>query len=246
MSPIFEAKGISMRLDSGRWLFKDIDIKLEKGNVLVLQGPSGSGKTTLLKCLAELIPYTNGYSTLHGKKPRDYGVPVWRSRVMYIPQRPSAHPGCPLDLFRTVKRFSSQKHKKPRSPIEIGLNWNLSESHFHESWSNLSGGEMQRCALAIALAFNPDVLLLDEREEPTSALDPESAEKVENDLKKHACIWITHDPQQAVRVGTGELSLSSPPESKQPSSEQESSGSSTGSKKKKKNRDENGTVVDMS
>lgn len=43
MSPIFEAKGISMRLDSGRWLFKDIDIKLEKGNVLVLQGPSGSG-----------------------------------------------------------------------------------------------------------------------------------------------------------------------------------------------------------
>lgn len=74
-------------------------------------------KTTLLKCLAELIPYTNGYSTLHGKKPRDYGVPVWRARVMYIPQRPSAHPGCPLDLFRTVKRFSSQKHKKPRSPV---------------------------------------------------------------------------------------------------------------------------------
>ena len=81
---------------------------------------------------------------------------------MYIPQRPTAHPGCPLDLFNIVKKYSSQKAKEHvGDPVRIGLNWNLSESHFTEKWSNLSGGEMQRCALAIALCFNPDVLLLD-------------------------------------------------------------------------------------
>lgn len=41
------------------------------------------------------------------------------------------------------------------------MEWNLSESHFTENWSNLSGGEMQRAALAVALALNPDILLLD-------------------------------------------------------------------------------------
>ncbi|KAI7854948.1 P-loop containing nucleoside triphosphate hydrolase protein, partial [Circinella umbellata] len=165
-------------------------------------------KTTLLKCLAELIPYTSGYSKLQGKKPVEYelGIPGWRSRVMYIPQRPTAHPGSPLDLFNIVKRFSSQKVKKDiGDPIQIGMQWNLSESHFTEKWSNLSGGEMQRCALAIAICFKPDVLLLDE---PTSALDPDSAGKVEESLKKFACIWITHDSRQADRVGTRHITLS--------------------------------------
>ncbi|KAI9312901.1 P-loop containing nucleoside triphosphate hydrolase protein [Dichotomocladium elegans] len=204
--PLFEAKGMSMRLDDGRWLFKDIDICLEKkGQVLVLQGPSGTGKTTLLKCLAELIPYTHGDCRLHGKTPEDYSIPVWRSKVMYIPQRPSAHPGCPMDLYNLTKKYKSQKSKQDiGNPVEIGMRWNLSESHFSEKWSNLSGGEMQRCVLAIALCFHPDILLLDE---PTSALDPDSAQKVEKDLMEYPCVWITHDAKQAERVGSGTIKL---------------------------------------
>ncbi|ORZ03872.1 ATP-binding cassette transporter [Syncephalastrum racemosum] len=205
MVHLFEAHGVSMRLPEGRWLFRDIDIRLDKGEVLVLQGASGTGKTTLLKCLSELIPYTAGECLLRGKPPAEYGIPRWRSKVMYVPQRPTAHPGTPLDLFRTVRKFSSQKEKKQiGNPVEIGMKWNLSESHFNERWANLSGGEMQRCALAVAIAFHPDVLLLDE---PTSALDQDSAEKVEHDLKKYACIWITHDDEQARRVETRRISL---------------------------------------
>lgn len=84
---------------------------------------------------------------------------------------------------------------------------------------------MQRCALAVALALNPDILLLDGKTfiiiiikniiilkhslliEPTSALDPESIKLVENTLKSKTCIWISHDPGQQERVGTHTLTL---------------------------------------
>ncbi|KAG1444928.1 hypothetical protein G6F56_010103 [Rhizopus delemar] len=205
--PLFEAHNISMKISEGRWLFKDISFNLEKGNILVLRGPSGCGKTTLLKCLAELVPYNQGHSKLNDKDVDQYTVPIWRSRVLYVPQRPSVHPGSPFDFFNLVKSYASQKNKELGDPVKIGSEWNLSESHFSEKWSNLSGGEMQRVTLAMAVAFNPDILLLDE---PTSALDPESIELVEKTLKGKTCVWITHDPKQQERVGTNTLTLSKP------------------------------------
>ncbi|ORY98792.1 P-loop containing nucleoside triphosphate hydrolase protein [Syncephalastrum racemosum] len=202
---LLEATGLSMQVGEGRWLFRDVDIILNPNDVLVLRGPSGAGKTTLLKCLAELVPYDHGELKLNGKAPSDYGIPTWRSRVLYVPQRPAIHAGSPIDLFNMVKKFASQKAKSSLGdPVQIGMDWNLSESHFTEKWSNLSGGEMQRCALAVALALNPDILLLDE---PTSALDPESTLLVEKTLKTKTCVWITHSHEQEARVATSTLTL---------------------------------------
>lgn len=70
-----------------------------------------TSKTTLLKCLAELVPYDQGTIKLMGKSPSEYGIPQWRSRVMYVPQRPAVHSGTPLDLFNMAKNFRSQKEK---------------------------------------------------------------------------------------------------------------------------------------
>lgn len=74
-------------------------------------------KTTLLKCLAELVPYTEGEISLNGKSPLVFGIPNWRSKVMYVPQRPAVHPGTPMDLFNMAKKYSSQKGKCFDDPV---------------------------------------------------------------------------------------------------------------------------------
>ena len=71
-----------------------------------------------MKCIAELIPYKEGHSTLHDKSVKDYTVPIWRSRVMYVPQRAASHPGTPLDLFKMVSKFASQKDKEFGDPVK--------------------------------------------------------------------------------------------------------------------------------
>lgn len=65
-----------------------------------------------------MIPYDKGYSTLYDKDVKDYAVPVWRSRVMYVPQRPSVHPGTPNDFFNMVKKFASHKNKQLGDPVK--------------------------------------------------------------------------------------------------------------------------------
>ncbi|KAG2182469.1 hypothetical protein INT43_007399 [Umbelopsis isabellina] len=205
MTPFFTATNITKLRPDGSTLFKNVSISLERGDVLALRGPSGVGKTTFLKCLAELITHEAGTTMLDGKTSSEVGVPVWRSKVMYVPQRPSAHTGTPMDLFHQATKYASQSKKKNLGdPIEFGIEWGLSDSHFHENWSTLSGGEMQRASLAVALALLPEVLLLDE---PTSALDPESTLLVEKTLKKYTCVWITHSTDQADRVATQTLTL---------------------------------------
>lgn len=69
--------------------------------------------------MAELVPYESGTSLLHGKKASDYGIPSWRSKVMYVPQRAAIHPGSPMDLFEMAKKFQSQKGKSFGDPVSL-------------------------------------------------------------------------------------------------------------------------------
>ncbi len=228
-----EAKNLGkFSIDSGKHglrsndtpaLWRDLTFSVTKGERLCISGPSGIGKSVLLKTLAHLEPLDEGgvyLEELNGvcitpcsllrpveaKNWKVIGAPDWRSKVSYVSQQPPRVAGTPGEYYRTIKGFGSQRGKQERDPCGILNSWGLGEEHWNREWGSLSGGEAQRCALVIALLLDPEVLLLDE---PTSALDPASTKLVEETIIHSgiACVWVTHDAEQAKRVATKHLIL---------------------------------------
>ncbi len=189
------AHGIRRRLND-RVLFDDLSFTLEPGRILGVVGPSGCGKTTLLRALAWLDPLDAGTVTLAGRDPRQWGVPAYRGRVTYVPQAPVVYLGTPADHVDEVKTYRGRRGAWT-DPRGIASGWGLPIDSWDRRWDELSGGERQRAALAIALAGDPDVLLLDE---PTSALDEAATAAVEDDLRGRSCVWVSHDPARLARL----------------------------------------------
>jgi ABC-type iron transport system FetAB ATPase subunit len=99
------------------------------------------------------------------------GIPEYRTRVLYVPQRPALLPGSPRDFFETIHRFKSRQNvddaagtiaSHVESAASIAENWGIEAELWDRSWASLSGGEAQRMALVIALGIKgTEVLLLD-------------------------------------------------------------------------------------
>jgi len=222
MSPILNIRNLEWEKAPGQPVFSNVNFTLEDGDFLVLTGKSGSGKSTMLKCLAHLNLY-KGEIEYHGQSPISFGIPEYRTRVLYVPQRPALLPGSPRDFFETIHRFKSRQNvddtagtiaSHVESAASIAENWGIEAELWDRSWASLSGGEAQRMALVIALAIKgTEVLLLDE---PTSALDSGSVDVVEKVLKNlpqshssgiKAVICITHSEEQAARLATRRLKI---------------------------------------
>lgn len=189
-----------------RLIHQNISFTLQIGDTLFIQGPSGVGKTLLLRSLAFLDPFESGVVSLDGKTPQEIGIPAWRARVSYLHQQRVDLPGTPTELYFQAQRFRSQRKRLRGDLPAIAAELGLEQSVLLQPWTELSGGQAQRCHLAIAIALAPSVLLLDE---PTASLDPESARRVERVLKNCGAtlLWVTHDPHQPARVGGRILNL---------------------------------------
>lgn len=187
------------------WALRGIDLEIQVGEFAAVIGPSGAGKTTLLHILGCLDLPSGGELHFDGvqvDKMRDAElVALRRQKIGFIFQQFYLIPGLSvLDNIALPLLFS--KKKPPEGRIEelarmVGLG-----ERMHHVPAQLSGGEMQRTAIARALVNNPEVILADE---PTGNLDSVNSEKIFAILQKlHqsglTVIMITHNQELANRA----------------------------------------------
>lgn len=191
-------------------VLKGIDLKINKGQVVVVIGPSGSGKTTLLRCLNILEVPTSGSITIDDQT-TDFSTKVPKKSVDAL-RKKSAMVFQHYNLFPhmtvlknvmegpiIVKKLSKVEARKRAENllVKVGLGDKL-DFYPHQ----LSGGQQQRVGIARALALEPKVMLFDE---PTSALDPELVGEVLQVMKDLAdegitMVVVTHEMRFAKDV----------------------------------------------
>ena len=187
----------------GGFRLEDVNLRSGRGDYFVLLGPSGSGKTTLIKCICGLNPLSSGRIRLNDRditsiNPED-------RRIGYVPQNYSLFPH--LDVYQNIL-FGLKAMKLPKGECDtrvesisdmLGIN-NLMRRRVN----NLSGGEMQRIALARALVVYPDAILLDE---PFSSVEPGLRTRLWFEIKgtlkrtNTIVIHITHNLDEAYALG---------------------------------------------
>ena len=203
---IIEVKGLKKNFGHLEVL-KGIDLKIRKGEVVVVIGPSGSGKSTFLRCLNLLERPTGGDILFHGKSILSKSLKLDEYREKF---------GMVFQLFNLFDNLSvldnvtigPRKVKKiPKAQAEEKAAALLKRVGLGDKMDNypsqLSGGQKQRVAIARTLAMEPEVILFDEA---TSALDPEMGGEVLQIMRKLAedgmtMVVVTHEMGFAREVG---------------------------------------------
>ena len=191
----------------------DVSLNIAKNKITAFIGPSGCGKSTFLRCMNrmnDLIEGTRieGLMQLDGSDIYAEGVdPVdLRRRVGMIFQQPNPFP---KSIYENVAFGPRLQGVTSKSDLDDIVEESLKRANLWKEVSNqlskdglaLSGGQQQRLCIARVLAVQPDVLLMDE---PCSAIDPTSVQKVEDLMAELApemtIIIVTHNMQQAARI----------------------------------------------
>jgi energy-coupling factor transport system ATP-binding protein len=164
-----------------RWAVRDVDLRIERGERVLLLGASGTGKSTVLRAIAGLLDA--GGQTTGEVEVEGLAAPSARDRVGLLLQDPDA--GLVLSRAGEDVAFGPQNRGYAPAEVESRVAAALSSVGFPYPPSHpiaaLSGGERQRLALAGVLALTPSVLLLDE---PTSMVDPDGAALVRLAVEK--------------------------------------------------------------
>lgn len=180
-------------------VLKNIDIEINKGEVVVVIGPSGSGKSTFLRCLNLLEEPSSGIINFEGISILDKGTDInkLREKIGMVFQQFNLFPNMSVLDNITLSPVKVKKLKKAEAEgIAYKLLNRIGLEEKAKSYPmQLSGGQKQRIAIARALAMSPDVMLFDE---PTSALDPEMVGEVLQVMKELAkegmtMVVVTHE-----------------------------------------------------
>lgn len=208
--PVVEMRGLSTRIGD-RYVHRNLDLRVERGQIVGLVGGSGSGKTTLLRQILGLIQPTAGTVHLFGQDLGGAGaasLSAMLRRLGMLFQGGALFSALPVFdniafPLREIKRLDEDWIRRLVN-LKLAL-VELETEHGRLMPAELSGGMVKRVALARALALEPELLLLDE---PTAGLDPDRSRsfvKLLGQLQGElglTVIMVTHDPETLAGLAT--------------------------------------------
>lgn len=185
----------------------DMNLRVAGGKVTSIIGPNGCGKSTLLRALARLLPMHSGQIELYGQALHTLASKDIARRLAILPQGPTAPEGMSVEELVWFGRHPHQgrfpvRRQEDRTAVEWALDQTGMRIFAGRPLDSLSGGQRQRAWIAMSLAQQTDILLLDE---PTTYLDPSHQLEVLqlagrlNKEQGKTVVMVLHDLNQAVR-----------------------------------------------
>ncbi|MEO9338163.1 ABC transporter ATP-binding protein [Mesorhizobium sp. SB112] len=205
-SPVIEARNLSLTFETNDGPVRalaDVDLTINKGEFVSFIGPSGCGKTTFLRVIADLEKPTSGTISINGMTPeqarekRAYGY-VFQAAALYPWRTIERNVALPLEIMGLSRKEQKERIERTLDLVNLG---GFAKKY---PWQ-LSGGMQQRASIARALAFDADLLLMDE---PFGALDEIVRDHLNEQLlelwsrtNKTIC-FVTHSIPEAVYLST--------------------------------------------
>ncbi|MFO8127659.1 ABC transporter ATP-binding protein [Yoonia sp.] len=197
-----EFERVQKSYDGETLVVKDLNLSMPKGEFLTMLGPSGSGKTTCLMMLAGFETATHGDIRLDGNPinnipPHKRGIGmVFQNYALFPHMTVAENLSFPLEVRKIGKSDREQKVKRALDMVQMG-------EFGGRRPAQLSGGQQQRIALARALVFEPELILMDE---PLGALDKQLRETLQFEITRLAhdlgitVVYVTHDQTEALTM----------------------------------------------
>jgi putative spermidine/putrescine transport system ATP-binding protein len=200
--PMVRFVNVQKSYDGQTLVVKNLNLDIAKGEFITMLGPSGSGKTTTLLMLAGFEPATDGEIFLNGNPinrmpPHKRGIGmVFQNYALFPHMTVNENLAFPLEVRQLGKAEIEQRVKTALEMVEL-------PAFGHRRPSQLSGGQQQRIAVARALVFDPDLVLMDE---PLGALDKQLREQMQYEIRHlHerlgiTVVYVTHDQAEALTM----------------------------------------------
>ncbi len=225
MSTAFRIENLTAGYEKAT-IFQDLNVSIPKGKITTIIGPNGCGKSTLLKTIGRILKKEHGEIYLQEQNMQSMSTKEIAQKLAILSQSPSAPFQLKVEELISYGRYPHRKNvnrlsKKDQEMIEWAMEVTQTTEFRNRELAQLSGGQRQRVWLAMALAQETDILLLDE---PTTYLD--MAHQLEvlhivHDLnEKHGCtiVMVLHDINHAARFSheliamrSGEIIQCGPP-----------------------------------